>query len=46
VYFLKRHGASITRLSRVLDALSGVLLVVISAVELPRLLTARNTPCS
>jgi hypothetical protein len=38
VYFLNRHGASITRLSRVLDAFSGVLLVVIGAVELLRLL--------
>jgi nickel/cobalt transporter (NicO) family protein len=46
VYFLNRHGASITRLSRMLDALSGVLLVVIGAVELLRLLAPRSTPFS
>ena len=46
VYFLNRHGASITRLSRVIDALSGVLLVSIGAVELLRLLAPRSTPFS
>jgi nickel/cobalt transporter (NicO) family protein len=44
VYLLNRHGGSIAKLSRVLDGLSGLLLVVIGAYELIVLLSARVSP--
>jgi nickel/cobalt exporter len=44
VYFLNRHGGSVATLSRVLDGLSGVLLLVIGAYELTALLGGRALP--
>jgi nickel/cobalt exporter len=44
VHVLARHGASIAKLSRALDALSGVLLLAIGAYELMSLLGGRVSP--
>src|SRR5215216_2907717 len=44
MYFLQRHGGSIARLSRALDALSGLLLLVIAAVEMLGLAGGRAPP--
>jgi nickel/cobalt exporter len=44
MHLLIRHGGSMARLSRGLDALSGVLLVAIGLVELVRLMSIRVSP--
>jgi nickel/cobalt transporter (NicO) family protein len=44
IYFLERHGGSIAKLSRLLDAMSGGLLLVIGVVELLRLMGGRVSP--
>lgn len=44
VYVLDQYGGSITKLSRALDALSGLLLVVIGGFELVRLVGSNLSP--